>query len=172
MRRTQFILTLLFLLAVGAGVVVGMLVSRAPAAASGETAGQTPLGAELGLTREQTEKMRAIWEGARDKADACFLQAQQAQKRRDDALVALLTEKQKERFNSTLEDYNDELAALKAEREAMFQEAVRRTEQILNQSQKMRYRQILDSRLGTNAAGAPPDWMSTRLPASRPGLSR
>src|SRR6478672_5986759 len=105
MARTKTVLTLLFLLTLGAGVVGGMLIARrsafaetTAAVAGGRGAPRSALGAELGLTPEQTAQMHAIWERVRDKVDACFLRAQELQRQRDALLVGLLNEPQRARF--------------------------------------------------------------------------
>jgi Skp family chaperone for outer membrane proteins len=112
--------------------------------------------------------MHDIWEGVRDEVDACFRRAQEAQQRRDAALVALLTEQQKAALAQAQQDYTDTVKALKSQRDAAFQQAVQRTEQILNDSQRKRYRQILDSRLSQEAANPSPDWIAPQLATSRP----
>ena len=172
MGKAKLILTLMFALTLSSGLVAGMLVSRLPlAGAAREVAPRTPLAEELGLTKEQSEKMRDIWEGVRSKVDGCFGQAQELQKRRDDALLALLTEEQKAKFAKTQQECGDALASLKIERDGVFQEAVKRTEQILSEPQKQRYREILKSRLGHGPPGGPPDWIGPRPPTTLPGTN-
>jgi hypothetical protein len=168
MASAKVVLTLLFMLTLGAGVVAGMLVAR-PRLAPDTTANapihpvaRTPLGAELGLTPDQSAHMHDIWEAARDDVDACFRRAQDAQQRRDAAFLALLTDQQKAAFAQAQLDYADTVKSLKAQRDAAFQQAVQRTEQILTQPQRNRYRQILNSRLGQEATNPPPDWISPR----------
>jgi len=169
MDRNKIVLTLFFMLTLGAGGVVGMLAMRSSSAAATIRSGlpQTTLGTELGLTREQTEQMHDIWEGVRDKVDACFLRARDIQEKRDRALVALLSDEQRAKYAKSQREYADAIAALKTERDAMFQEGVKRTEQILNGSQRQKYRQILDARLIQDAANAPPDWVAP-APTTRP----
>ena len=76
-----------------------MLVAKLPASTGGETAApRTPLGEELGLSKEQSEAMRVIWEDVRKKVDGCFVQAQEIQKRSDVALFSLLTDEQKTKY--------------------------------------------------------------------------
>jgi hypothetical protein len=172
MGKTRLILTLLFALAVSSGVVAGMLVAKLPAS-SGEThpGPRTPLGDELGLSKEQSEAMRLIWEDVRKKVDGCFLQAQELQKRGDMALFALLTDEQKAKFARIQKENSDALAALKAERDGMFQDAVKRTEQILSDPQKQRYREILQNRLGPGAESSAPDWLGPQAPTTQPTTS-
>jgi Skp family chaperone for outer membrane proteins len=172
MASAKVVLTLFFVLTLGAGLVAGMLVARPPmaraAAAATRPTARTPLGAELGLSADQSLRMHDIWEGVRDEVDACFRRAQEAQQRRDAALVALLSEQQKAVLAQAQQDYTDTVKALKSQRDAAFQQAVQRTEQILNDSQRKRYRQILDSRLGQEAANPSPDWIAPQLATSRP----
>ena len=170
MGKTRLILTLLFALTLSSGVVAGMLVAKLPAS-TGETvatAPRTPLGEELGLSKEQSESMRLIWEDVRKKVDGCFIQAQDLQKRGDMALLALLTDEQKAKFAKIQKENGEALAALKADRDAMFQDAVKRTEQILSEPQKLRYREILQTRLGLGADSNGPDWLGPQPPATQP----
>ena len=173
MASAKIVLTLLFVLTLGAGLVAGMLVAHAPmaqaAGATNRSTARTPLGAELGLTADQSARMHDIWEGVRDEVDACFRRAQEAQQRRDAALLALLTAEQKSALAQAQQDYGDTVKGLKAQRDVAFGRAVQRTEQILTDSQRKRYRQILDSRLSQEAANPSPDWIAPQpAAASRP----
>ena len=169
MGKSKFLLTALFVLTLGGGVVAGMLASRLPANIGTATTLHTPLAEELRLTPNQSDKMRDIWEGVREKVDDCFVRAQQTQKRRDEALVALLTPEQKVTFAKTQQEYSDAFAVLKSERDAAFADAVKRTETILTEPQKLRYREILQKRLGHGPASGPPDWI---VPASLPSPAK
>jgi hypothetical protein len=172
MGKTRLILMLLFALAIGSGVVTGMLVAKLPAS-TGDTpqvGPRTPLGEELGLSKEQSESMRVIWEDVRKKVDGCFIQAQELQKHGDLALFALLTDEQKAKYAKIQKENSDALTALKAERDAMFQDAVKRTEQILSDPQKQRYREILQTRLGQGGDAGGPDWIGAGA-ASQPATN-
>jgi hypothetical protein len=159
MASVKVVLVLLFVLTLGAGLVTGMIVARPPVASgAARPLARTPLGAELGLTPDQAARMHDIWEGVRDEVDDCFRRAQQAQQRRDADLVALLTDEQKAAFGKSQQEYTDAVNTLKTQRDTAFQRAVQRTEQILNPSQRARYRQILDARL--TQASATPDWIA------------
>jgi hypothetical protein len=167
MGKAKFALTAVFLLAVASGLVAGVLMGRLPVAGSVQAAARSPLAQELQLTTEQNEAMRQIWEGIRQDVDDCFLQAQTSQKARDEALFALLTDEQKVKFAKVQNDCARELASLKAQRDAAFQDAVLRTERILSESQRQRYRQILQARLGQDA-GSGPDWLQPQTPTTMP----
>jgi hypothetical protein len=169
MTRPKLILATLFTLTLAAGLVGGMAISRLPSnRATRANPPQTALASQLGLTREQNEKMHDIWQEVRNRVDACFVRAQELQKRRDDRLLALLSEEQKARFAPVQKEYNDALGALKEERDALFQAAVKQTEQLLTESQRERYRQILHNRLGDESVNDSPDWIAA--PTSKPVL--
>src|SRR5438270_3951078 len=131
MGKAWIILTALFVLTLSSGVVAGMFVSRRPVTpsvapgAGTRAAPRTPLAAELDLSPAQSEQMRAVWEGVRDRVDDCFLRAQAAQRQRDAAIVALLTDEQKAKLAASQQEYDNAIAALKAERDAVFQDAVK-----------------------------------------------
>ena len=121
MASAKVVLTLLFTLTLGAGLVTGMLFARAPlASATTRPLARTPLSAELGLTSDQASRMHDIWEGVRDQVDDCFHRAQQAQQRRDAALLSLLTPDQKAAFAKSLQDYTDTVNTLKTDRGALL----------------------------------------------------
>jgi DNA anti-recombination protein RmuC len=176
MGKARFILTMLFVLTLSSGVVAGILVSRWPAGQVGGTGAPTttapavmpsPLVAELELTPQQAEQMKVIWQAVQTKVDDCFLRAQSAQKQREEAIVALLTDEQKAKLAAAEKEYESSLARLKAEREKAFNDAVAKTKQMLSESQRQRYQEILQKRLGGHGA---PDWMGpSSVPATGPG---
>src|SRR4051794_32743783 len=94
--RMKLLLIGLTVLGLSAGVVAGMLVSRLPASTADATPPGGPHGPpgmsaalveQLELTRDQQEKMRAIWESVRGDVQQCFQQAQDLQKQRDNDVL-------------------------------------------------------------------------------------
>jgi Spy/CpxP family protein refolding chaperone len=177
MKNARFILTLLFVLALSSGVVAGMLVTRWPAVSGSPTtrpvaAARTPLAEELNLTDEQSVKMKAIWETARQEVDDCFTRAQALQRQRDETIYGLLTDEQKAKVTAAEKEYKDGIDALRTQREADFKAAVAKTEEILTAEQKKKYEQILGSRLhhgtGGPGPGGGPDWLGAP-PSGGPG---
>ena len=168
MGKAKIILMILFVLTLSSGLVAGMLVSRLPGTRPLAKVQRTPLAEELGLTQDQNEKMRVIWEGVKGQVDECFQSAQSVQKKRDDALLAMLTDEQKLKFVKIQEDCSASLASLKTSRDGAFDEAVKETEKILTEPQKSRYREILQNRLHHGphhgGPGSPPDWLSPGAP--------
>lgn len=149
-----------FVLALAAGVSGGMLLARLPAThAEGGDAptAASPLGAELGLAPQQSEDMRRVWEGVRETAQQCYEDGRRLQKARDDALVALLTDEQKVKFEQTSREYAEQFAELNRKRDRDFEKAVQQTKKILTEGQWQKYERILRSRVGPGALRALPD---------------
>ena len=163
MRKTRIELLLigLVVVALSAGVVAGVLASRLPAVNPGAAAPagpgeMTPLAQELGLTADQQEKMKEIWEGVRERVHSTFDDAQRLQRERDDTLIALLNEDQKARFEKISKDFAARYEELSRERENTFKEAVERTKKLLNDQQRKKYDELLKSRALTRPGGGPP----------------
>ena len=153
MRKTRIEILLIGLtvVALSAGVVAGVLASRLPA--SGGAAGpmgpeQTPLAAELQLTPAQQDQMKQIWEGVRGRVHETFEDAQRLQKERDDALVAMLTDEQKARFEKISKDFADRFDQLSSKRDRTFADAVEKTRRLLSDDQRKKYDEILKNRVG------------------------
>ena len=170
MGKTKIILIILFVLTLSSGWVAGMLVSRLPGSKPTAARARTPLAEELGLSQDQNEKMRVIWEGVKSKVDDCYQSAQVIQKKRDDALLVLLNDEQKAKFIKIQQSCTDSLASLKTDRDSTFDNAVTQTEKILTETQKVRYREILQTRVHhgphQGGPGSPPDWLSPGVPSS------
>ena len=140
-----------FALALAAGVSGGILLARLPVAGTepaDTTAASSPLAAELGLSAKQSEQMRTIWEGVRTTAQDCFDDARRLQKQRDDALVSLLNDEQKAKFEQISKDYADSFAELNRKRDKEFKKAVEQTRQVLTAEQWQKYEKILRNRVG------------------------
>jgi hypothetical protein len=154
--RTQIILVGLTVLALSAGVVAGMLASRIPAveghvqhpSVTPAAGAQSQLTAALGLSPDQQEKMRSIWEGVRTQVQDYYQDAEGLQKQRDDAIASLLTDEQKARFEKLSKDYASRYDELVRRREAAFEKAVESTRKILDETQRQKYDEILKSRVG------------------------
>jgi Spy/CpxP family protein refolding chaperone len=154
-RRKQIVLIGLTVLALSAGVVVGMVASRLPAArdaadadptvdASDQSAG---LAEQLNLTPSQAEQMRSIWEAVRNELRTSFESAEALQKQRDADVFAMLSDEQKARFESISKRYGERFTALREERDAAFRRAVERTRKLLNDEQRAKYDELLKARV-------------------------
>ncbi len=152
-NKTKTLLLLAFVIALGAGAAAGVVLSRMPKGNNHPLPivpgnERSTLAEELQLSPQQSDQMRSIWENVRDKAHDCFEEAQNIQKGRDEALMGLLNDEQKAKFEKISKEYADRFTAMTARREAMFQEAVEKTKKILNPEQTAKYDEILRKRVG------------------------
>jgi hypothetical protein len=150
-NRAKIIVLAIFVLTLGAGVVAGMLASRLPgsgAISAPITPGEGPLTQELGLNTEQSEKMRKIWEGVRDLSTQSLRDGIKAEHQRDDAIRGLIPADKIEAFNNVQKGYQDKMAKMKGIRQAAFDRAVGESDGILTESQRAKYKEILEKRLG------------------------
>jgi Spy/CpxP family protein refolding chaperone len=153
MSRLHILIISLFTVALGTGIVVGMGMTRAPAARDG----RSWLTDQLNLTPEQSQQMKAVWENVRGSSKPRNDARMQYRKERDDALQALLTPEQKAAYAKLVEHYNAEIAELNRQQEAEFQAAAERTKKILNEQQRARYDELLKKgfRGGPGGPGGP-----------------
>jgi Spy/CpxP family protein refolding chaperone len=148
--KAKAIMALAFLLSFAAGGAVGWIVGRA---APREPSGSR-LARELGLTPEQSDKMRKIWTEVMQDSGRQFGERRQAlQKQRDEAVRALLTEQQKPQYEEVTQDYTRKQAELSKEREKLFQTAVEKTKEILTPEQRVKYEELLKNRSGRGWRG-------------------
>ncbi|MEA2736196.1 MAG: hypothetical protein QOE14_2647 [Humisphaera sp.] len=169
-KRIEILLIAVATLAMSAGVVAGLLASRLPSAAGPRSATTTTqpavpppasfertLADELQLRSDQRDHMREIWEGVRGKVHATFDSAQNLQKERDEALVALLNDEQRVKFAKISKDYATRFDALTKLRDTTFEEAVKKTKEMLDPEQRSKYEEILRTHVRRGPpAGIPP----------------
>jgi Na+-transporting NADH:ubiquinone oxidoreductase subunit NqrC len=165
MQSAKLVLPVVFLLTLCSGVVAGVLVSRLPTDKNSSPArNSTELQAALGLTPDQQEKMKSIWEGTRATVDDCVTKARDIQREQDEALSSLLTEDQKAKFKKIQSDFRHRSEDLKKTEEQAIHQAVQQTDQLLDESQRKQYHAIIDQRLHQN--GISP-WYTPDVPTTR-----
>jgi len=143
MTKAKVLLTVAFVVAFAAGAAVGLLMSSP----GHRPRGPSWLTAELGLTDQQREQMHEIWSevmraGGSDRWERRRALAQH----RDEAVTALLTEAQREQYDSILRDYGAKMDELDQERKQAFEQAVERTKQILTPEQAKKYDELFEER--------------------------
>ena len=151
MKRTRIEILLIGLtvLALSAGVVAGMLATRLPVTTT--AAGPGPGDAlcdQLQLDAHQREQMREIWEGVKSKARDSYNDAQDLQHQRDQAILGMLSDEQKAKFEKLSKDFADRYASLADARKKIFDEAVEKTRKMLTDQQRKQYDEILRDRMG------------------------
>jgi Spy/CpxP family protein refolding chaperone len=142
MSRVKMILTIAFVLAMGAGVAVGMLTSRFPQTRQA----RSWLGDELNLTSEQREQMRAIWQDVSKNRPRDWERRRALEKERNEAIVGLLTDEQKQKYEQISQQFQLKLQEQSHQRETAVQSAIERTKQILTPEQRVKYEQIMQER--------------------------
>jgi hypothetical protein len=140
MSKAKIILIAAFILALGAGMVVGMVAARTAPPANR----RSWLADELSLSPDQQDKMKTIWSEVMDNAGRRNEDRRRAlQKEREDRVLSLLTDAQKVEYKKLIDEFAAKRAELDKEREKSFKEAVERTKQILSAPQRARYEEIL-----------------------------
>lgn len=142
MSRVKMILTIAFVLAMGAGVAVGMLSARIPQTRQP----RSWLGDELNLSPEQREQMRTIWQDVSKSRPRDWERRRALEKERNEAIVGLLTDEQKLKYEEINQQFAQRLQEQSQQREAAMQSAIERTKQILTPDQRVKYEQIMQER--------------------------
>ena len=157
--KVTFILVLMFVVTMSAGLVAGRLTLSRSQRATPESqpsvpAGASPLSVELQLAPEQAAQLRPIWEAARDAARACARQAERVQQGHEEELTAMLTDEQKRKYEQLSQANHRRIAALDARRKVAFRQAVEDTRRVLREDQWRVYEQIMKNQVGS-LPGAP-----------------
>jgi Spy/CpxP family protein refolding chaperone len=160
MTKTRIMVVVCFLVALAAGTALGMLVGRKPP----ETHHTRPsLATRLDLTPEQQESFRKIWEPLRSPQHRQREREQRdaLQKARDEAIKSALTLNQALWYDDVMNEYSRAAADLRAR---PFHEAVRLTNEILNDEQRAKYESILkeQSERGISRPGGGPSGAAKR----------
>jgi Spy/CpxP family protein refolding chaperone len=142
MSRVKMILTIAFVLAMGAGVAVGMLSARIPQTRQP----RSWLGDELNLSPEQRDQMRTIWQDVSKNRPRDGERRRALEKERNEAIIRLLTDEQKLKYEQINQQFAQGQQDQAQQREAAIQSAIERTKQILTPDQRVKYAQIMQER--------------------------
>lgn len=159
--RIKTMIVIVFALTLGAGVVLGnlvdlrqLLLGSGPARAGHNTlVDDSPLGEELGLTADQRFQMKAIWEDVYALSDKSLRDSRKAQNARDRAIQGLIPRDKLDEYNTINSEYDKEVATIKGSRDKSFNDAVKKTREILTPEQREKYEKILARRLGAEYSG-------------------
>ena len=172
--KAKIIITAAFVLALLAGVALGVFADRAmpapvgrdtkghrggPGGPGGPGGGPGRLAEELKLTPDQRKQMDEIWSGfvrehdRRGQSDKW----RELQRQREDAVVALLTPEQKTEYDRIQAEHQRRIDELGRARERAFEDAVEKTKQILNTEQRTKYEEILARRRADRERGGDKD---------------
>jgi Spy/CpxP family protein refolding chaperone len=143
MTKIKVLLMVAFVAVFAAGGAVGLSVSRA----HHRPHGPSWLAAELGLSDAQREQMHQIWSETMSNVFRNRWEQRRAiAEERDQAILDLLTDEQRTRYDAILEEYARKRKEMEAQREEAFKQAVERTKQILTPEQAAKYEELLKKR--------------------------
>ncbi len=167
MSRQLLLTVLVFVVALGSGLVIGMNLQRG--GDSPRPRGRSWLADELKLTSQQREQMKTIWEAMvpggsgresweRRQSDT----RRRLYKERDEAVAALVPAEKKADYEKVLARVEQQMADMRREQEKAYQKAVEETKAILNPEQRAKYEELLKRgplgphRPGTNPSATQP----------------
>jgi Spy/CpxP family protein refolding chaperone len=132
-----------------AGAVIGV-VGRVQAVVPGHQPDRRGswLVSELGLSSEQSEKMKQIWSGVMSTAGKEHRERREAlYEQHQSNLRTLLNEDQQRQYDALRAQLETELEQLDQQRRQAFEDAVEQTRQILTPEQREKYEQVLKDRV-------------------------
>src|SRR4051812_38825759 len=140
--------------------------STGPGPHHGGPGGPGWLAKELSLTTEQQEQLRQIWSetatrGRGERED----QRRQLRKEREEAVAALVRPEDKDKFQQVQDTYTRKVEELDQQWRASFDNAVRRTKEILTPDQRTKYEELL-KRNQWDRGGGPPGPRGDRPPVA------
>jgi Spy/CpxP family protein refolding chaperone len=142
MSRVKIIIMFAFVLAMFAGVAVGMLGARMPASREP----RSWLADELNLSSDQRDQMRAVWQDVSKNRQTDWERRRALDKERTEAVLALLSDEQKARYDKINQDFTVKMQEMSKQREQAFADAQERTKAILTEEQRVKYEQLMQKR--------------------------
>jgi len=144
---TALLMVLMFLLAIGAGVVAGKLSTHAPPAGS-PVERVVSISDELKLSPAQKDQMRQVWESVQTTANDCTAKANTIQYDYEEAVTRLLDKDQLAKYQELTRQSKAKVKELEKKRRGAFSNAVEQTRKMLNDSQRATYEKIIHDRIG------------------------
>jgi Spy/CpxP family protein refolding chaperone len=158
MAKTKIIIVICFAAAFVAGAATGWLAKESRRPPRDPSSWLTR---ELNLTTQQQEQMRKIWSEVMETSPREYGEKRRAiAEERNKAIVALLSDQQKAKYDQILADYNRKITELSEQRKAAFDQAVERTKQILTPDQAKKYDELMKRQRerGGPGPGGPRPW--------------
>ncbi|MCE5280122.1 MAG: hypothetical protein ABFD92_05975 [Planctomycetaceae bacterium] len=165
MSKIKLILIVAYLLAIAAGVLVGMNIVRE------RPRHRSELTNRLNLTPAQQEQMRKIWTDLRYRGERRSPGRSDVARKRDEAVVALLTPAQRQQYDAIQKDYAAQIEKQSALRRAAFEKAVEETRKILTPEQAVTYEEMMRQRDPRQWRGGDRSREHRRTSASRPATA-
>jgi Spy/CpxP family protein refolding chaperone len=173
-KSTKAIFGLAFVLAIGAGMALGMLTARATPAPADQRSNWFV--DQLQLTAAQQRQMEEIW-GAlmREKGRAYGEEFRQLQAQRETDIAGMMSSDQRGQYDQINQKYAMKGAELWKRFEQEFVHATEKTRQILNEAQRVKFDAMIEqfraSRGGGNGWGSGPSTPPATAPSIQQGHS-
>ena len=148
---TKLVVITGFVVAFVAGLLVGIESQQTSVASPSPTPATRPsnrhggwMASELNLTPQQQEQLDKIWsETARSRMHEADDRRHELRTQRDDAILSLIPAEKKADYDAAIAKYKEQTSALDHEMKQNFDEAVRRTKEILTPEQRPKYEEWL-----------------------------
>jgi len=137
MGRLRIIFLFAFALVLCAGVVVGRLWAKLPAAAHPQ--GHSWFDDQLGLTAEQRTQMDAVWKETRQQISDLMDRRRGLDKEREQSIRSLMTPEQLAAYDKINNDYRAARSDLDKQRAKLIQTANERSRALLTEAQQKRW---------------------------------
>jgi len=178
MKRSRFSFILAFLLAMSAGVVLGALWEKLPAAPGVPQPNPEPqhgrewLPDQLHLRPDQKAQMDAIWADMHKQMGESFGKRHALEKERDETCKSLLSDDQRAAWDKIRADYKSRIDATNPDREALIRAAQAKTRALLDEEQQKRWDELTKQmrerhRGGPGSPGSPGGSGSSGFHSSR-----
>lgn len=153
MNRARLLFIIGFVLSMGAGVVVGMALVRGTPKTLAAPHG---MDADLGLTPQQAEQVKAIWSAVRQSDGGRNDHRRSLSRERDEAIAKLIGADRKEDYDRIMQDHTAKVAEANKERERLMQEAELKMKAVLTDVQWKKFEEIKKDRAEHGRNGHPP----------------
>lgn len=143
-KKVTFIVVAAFVLALGAGTLMGVSLSRL---SKPPVPPPRSLTEQLHLTPEQEKKVKEIWDTFTARySPGSSSPGARLRNERDSAIVALIPESRKKDYEKVLQDYETKVKELESERMAAFEAAQKQMREALTPEQQKQLDQIQHER--------------------------
>ena len=153
LSRLKYLLIPTVALVLAAGMVIGRISTKIPAATQPVDKPSGWFDEQLNLSADQRKQMDTIWGEVRQNVGKTFEGRSTLDKERDQAILDLLSEDQKKVYNAIYDNYRAKRADMDKQRDKLFADANTRSRAILNEEQQKRWDALSKDRHGWPGGG-------------------
>ncbi len=166
MNRARVLFVIGFILSMGAGVVVGMALVRNVPGAHAESHGWD---ADLGLTPQQAEQVKAIWSAVRQSDGSRNDNRRALGHERDEAIAQLIPAERKADYDRILQTHATKVAEANKEHDRLMQEGEQKMKAVLTEAQWKKFESIKKDRAERWRNGRPSTTRNSQHSHEPPG---